>query len=276
MTYTAETTHTAAVNRARALAAQTVVCPHCGDTVAESRLSEHIEIKHKDILLAQCEEIIDNGLKIFMQVWQAFQIISEQRLYQPEYATFTEYCQRRWNMSRQRGYQLINFVKVMGDVSTIVDAELLPQNEAQARELVPFTSDERRIILQTVNAAAAELGVPVTARLTKEVGKLCATGLLTGTLEAPDGQIALNTAASAQITAQVYEAMQRQKTHIQANAAPKTVLLNTTARIHKFNTTESHEQIILSVPKGTDLTALRNAWFDGKDVHVRLIEKDAS
>ena len=275
MTFSTDAYHDAVVRRAQVAAADTIPCPHCPTLVPRLRLQDHINVYHKDVVLAQCEEIIGNGIHIFMQVWGAFQIISEQRLYEPEYATFAEYCQRRWNMSRQRGYQLINFVKVMADVSTVVDADLLPANEAQARELVPYTTDERRIILQTVKAAAEAMEIPITARLTKAVGEMCATGLLTGTIETQEGsQIALNAAATAQLTAHVYEAMQRQKTHIQANAAPKTVLLNATAQIHKFNTMETHEQVILRVPKGTDLTALRQAWFDGKDVLVRVITKD--
>ena len=63
-----------------------------------------------------------------LKIDDALTEIRDSRLYRNEFKTFKEYCEVRLEISRSRGYQLINFSKM----STTVDK---PANENQAREI---------------------------------------------------------------------------------------------------------------------------------------------
>lgn len=63
-----------------------------------------------------------------LKIADALTEIRDSRLYRNEFKTFKEYCEVRLEISRSRGYQLINFSKM----STTVDK---PANENQAREI---------------------------------------------------------------------------------------------------------------------------------------------
>jgi hypothetical protein len=84
--------------------------------------------------LPKLEAVIKRGLSTFLQVGRALLEIHDGRLYAAEHRTFEEYCSKRWKLSVQRGYQLIDAAKVIDAVSTRVEIEP-PENEAQAREL---------------------------------------------------------------------------------------------------------------------------------------------
>ena len=93
--------------------------------------------------LANCEEVIDKGLRTFVEVGTALLTIRDRRLYRAQHGTFEDYCQGRWGMSRPRAYQMIDAATVVGNLSTIVDK--FPTTESQARphphkwnQLVPF------------------------------------------------------------------------------------------------------------------------------------------
>lgn len=90
--------------------------------------------------LKNCELVIQTGLETFYQVGQALLEIQESKLYRQEFNTFDEYLQGRWNISKQRGYQLINSANVFDNLkkSTIVD---FPTNESQTRYLAQLDSD---------------------------------------------------------------------------------------------------------------------------------------
>lgn len=87
------------------------------------------------------EGVIAAGLKTFVAVGNALVDIRDRRLYREEYDTFDEYCRERWNMTRQRAYQLIDSSAVVAAMSTIVDKP--PENEAQARPLVGLTHNDQ-------------------------------------------------------------------------------------------------------------------------------------
>ena len=57
--------------------------------------------------LDKLEEVIDRGLKTFYEVGEALLMIRDNRLYRVTYATFEEYCQERWQMTRQHVNRLI-------------------------------------------------------------------------------------------------------------------------------------------------------------------------
>jgi hypothetical protein len=84
--------------------------------------------------LPKLEAVIKRGLSTFLQVGRALLEIHDGRLYAAEHRTFEEYCSKRWKLSVQRGYQLIDAAKVIDSFSTTVEIEP-PQSERAAREL---------------------------------------------------------------------------------------------------------------------------------------------
>lgn len=120
-----------------------------------------VERKH----LADLEQVVDHGLSTFVEVGLALLAIRDGRLYRAGYASFEEYLEGRWRLSRSRGYQLVDAARVAGVLSTTVDIGA-PTNEAQARELVPLLTEEEALV-QTWRALRASHGEAVTAELVR-------------------------------------------------------------------------------------------------------------
>ncbi len=93
--------------------------------------------------LAECEAIIERGLKTFVDVGQALLKVRDGRLYR-KYGTFEDYCRERWGMSQPRAYQMMYAAQTVGllQSSTIVE---LPQTESQARPLTQLKEPEQQI-----------------------------------------------------------------------------------------------------------------------------------
>ena len=93
--------------------------------------------------LANCEEVIDKGLRTFVEVGTALLTIRDRRLYRAQHGTFEDYCQGRWGMSRPRAYQMIDAATVVGNLSTIVDK--FPTTESQARPLTQLPPEAQSV-----------------------------------------------------------------------------------------------------------------------------------
>lgn len=94
-----------------------------------------------DRALADCERVIADGLRTFVEVGRALARIRDEELYKAEHSTFEAYCKARWDLSRPRAYQLIDSADI---VSTMVDNKLPPPtNERQARELAKLPEAEQ-------------------------------------------------------------------------------------------------------------------------------------
>lgn len=92
-------------------------------------------------LKVELEETIRAGLSTFAEVGQALAQVRDARLYRDRYSSFEDYCVGEWQLSRSRGYQMIEAAET---VSTIVDSGLpAPANEAQARELARVPEEQR-------------------------------------------------------------------------------------------------------------------------------------
>jgi hypothetical protein len=115
--------------------------------------------------LVELEQIVDRGLKTFVDVGQALGEIRDRRLYRATHQTFEAYLRDRWSISRSRGYQLID----ASAVSTIVDTAGLsaPVNEAQARELVPLLKQDEQVAVEVWRELRAEHGDRVTGQTVK-------------------------------------------------------------------------------------------------------------
>jgi hypothetical protein len=88
---------------------------------------------------AKCEGVISLGLKTFREVGMALERIKARRLYADEYATFEDYCREKWQISRRRGYQLIDASAVAQVCEQIVH---IP-NEGVARELTGLSTSDQ-------------------------------------------------------------------------------------------------------------------------------------
>jgi hypothetical protein len=92
--------------------------------------------------LAQQEQVIERGIRSFVEVGLALAAIRDGKLYRETHDTFEAYLLDRWNLSRPRAYQLIEAAETAGNLSTNVDIPL-PQNEAQCRPLAQLEPDEQ-------------------------------------------------------------------------------------------------------------------------------------
>ncbi len=106
------------------------------------------------------EERVRRGIETFHDVGRALAEISYRRFYRKTHGTFEAYCREKWGFHRSLAYRLIAAAEVVDDVSTIGDT--IPANEAQARELVPLTTEQRQEVWTEATSGGAQ---PTAARL---------------------------------------------------------------------------------------------------------------
>lgn len=83
--------------------------------------------------LAEQEAVVAHGLQTFYDVGTALAAIRDLRLYRADYKTFEDYCQSRWNMTRQHVNRLVASAAVIRNLEPI--GSILPSSESQARPL---------------------------------------------------------------------------------------------------------------------------------------------
>lgn len=104
--------------------------------------------------LAECEAVIERGLKTFIDVGNALLEIRDSRLYRGEFGTFDDYCRDRWGFSKPRATQLIQAAQVIDTLQNGNNCYQIPVNEAQARPLTSLPPDEQiRVWQQAVDTA---------------------------------------------------------------------------------------------------------------------------
>jgi len=87
--------------------------------------------------LQQFETAIGSGLASFVQVGHALSHINAGRLYREVSDTFEDYCEQRWDLTRQHGYRLIKAAECYDLLkSKLLKGTRLPLNESQVRPLV--------------------------------------------------------------------------------------------------------------------------------------------
>jgi hypothetical protein len=108
-------------------------------------------------ILAHYEEVIERGIKTFVEVGRALMTIRDRKLYRANYATFEAYCRERWDLSRPYAYQLIDASVVVENLSGITD--IVPMNEAQAQPLTSLPPEEQMEVWAEVVKTAPASGV---------------------------------------------------------------------------------------------------------------------
>jgi hypothetical protein len=115
--------------------------------------------------LTELEDVIQSGLKTFVEVGAALLEIRDRRLYQKQgFDTFENYCRERWGWGRNYVNKQIAAAGVVQALGTNVPT---PKTEAQARELVGLTVDEQREVASELNfhtATAKDVRVAVKRR----------------------------------------------------------------------------------------------------------------
>lgn len=114
------------------------------------------------------ETTISDGMRSFMQVGAALAEIRKDRLYRAEYATFEEYCQRRWDFTAARGRQLMSAVEAL---ASLPEDAPKPSNAAQAEALADVPEDDRANVWDRARRAADDEDRPVTARDIREAAE---------------------------------------------------------------------------------------------------------
>lgn len=104
------------------------------DRPDKETLMTHLEIHD----LERNEDIIDKGMRSFVEVGEALQDIRFRRLWRSTHPTFEDYLKDRWGMGAPYATRLIRGSEVAKRLPNI-------QNEAQAREMnrVPYTDQEK-------------------------------------------------------------------------------------------------------------------------------------
>jgi hypothetical protein len=112
--------------------------------------------------LATCEAALDNLRVAFWAAGKALQVIRDARLYRDTHATFEDYVEQRWDMSRSPAYRLIDAWPLAERLSPMGDK----LNERQVRELLPLAGRHGHDAAVTVYRTVAETdGIQVTATL---------------------------------------------------------------------------------------------------------------
>lgn len=102
--------------------------------------------------LEQYEEVVERGLRTFVEVGTALGALRDAKLYRQTHGTFEAYCQDRFGYNDRRARQMIDAaasVKALEEIGTTV-----PVSERQARELSGLAPE----VAAEVMTAAADTG----------------------------------------------------------------------------------------------------------------------
>lgn len=102
--------------------------------------------------LAECETVIEKGLKTFVEVGNALLEIRDSKLYRQEFGTFEEYCRERWRMSIAQGKRLIAAAEVVQNLAPI---GAIPTHESQVRPLAGLEPEQQREAWRIASEATA-------------------------------------------------------------------------------------------------------------------------
>lgn len=172
--------------------------------------------------LIQHEQVIERGLKSFIEVGNALLAIRDERLYREHHATFEDYCQERWGITPQHGGRLIASAIITKNLEPV--GSIPPANERQTRPLTSLEPDEQRIVWEVVQKTAPNGNV--TASHVKSVADVFKTVIKTGAIDNGEGEdIPIRQATidhvKAIVTEETYERTKRQETYISEKANGK-------------------------------------------------------
>lgn len=107
--------------------------------------------------LDRLERIVRTGIVSFYNVADALIQIRDKQYYKKVlgFPTFEEYCNTRWEMTRQHAYQLIDAKQVADNLSTTVDKKELEEiPERQLRPLAALPPEEQATVYRLAKETA--------------------------------------------------------------------------------------------------------------------------
>jgi hypothetical protein len=113
--------------------------------------------------LSKLEDRIQRGLQTFYEVGAALMTIRNSRLYRDSHATFEDYCQQRWAMTRRHANRLVEAAEVIANLGPMGPK---PETERQARELAPLPPEAQVHAWAAVTEALSD--EPITAEIVRE------------------------------------------------------------------------------------------------------------
>jgi hypothetical protein len=143
------------------------VVPNIEEQIALSALNTTEQAR-----LNACETIIDKGFKTFVEVGNALFEIRNNKLYREKYSTFEGYCKDRWQLKRQRAYELMDAAEVVTDLSEISDKSVfidVPTKESHAAALSKAPQELRNEVWTKVIEQNKNEGIAVTAKVIEMV-----------------------------------------------------------------------------------------------------------
>ena len=119
-----------------------------------------------------CETIIEKGYNTFIEVGNALFDIRNNKLYREKHSTFEEYCKQKWQIKRQRAYELMDAASIVNTLSEISDKNSdefkVSQNinirESHAVALGKVPEEMRNLVWQKVVDNQKENGKTITAK----------------------------------------------------------------------------------------------------------------
>jgi len=115
----------------------------------------------ESVRLCELERIIQKGKDTFVEVGVALAEIRDSQIYRNTFATFEDYCEKRWSFSKRSAYQFIAAAEVVENVRNCAQ---VPATESQARPLAKLPADQQPAAWEKAQEIAKEEGKPVAAR----------------------------------------------------------------------------------------------------------------
>ncbi|MDR6563797.1 MULTISPECIES: hypothetical protein [unclassified Arcicella] len=129
--------------------------------------------------LSLCESVIEKGLNTFVEVGNALFEIRNNKLYRDKFTTFESYCRDRWNLKRQRAYELMDAAAVVNTLSEISDKNeqdsqvsiIVPTKESHAAALSKVPEEFRSEVWEKALEKNQSSGKVITAKMIDSIAK---------------------------------------------------------------------------------------------------------
>lgn len=120
--------------------------------------------------LMEHERVIEQGLTTFIDVGNALVAIRDGKKYRAAgYGTFEDYCQKRWEMTKQHAGRLMRAAELVGELEREPMGSLSPSNERQVRPLARLRDDPDKMRAAWAEAVDRADGKVPTEAIVREV-----------------------------------------------------------------------------------------------------------
>src|SRR5262249_43089620 len=123
----------------------------------------------KEGRLRELEQQIEEGLSAFVRLGEALTEIRDDQLYLVDHASFQEYCEARWEISRGHAYRLIEAAEVVRKLREVSPKGDTPRHETHARALAPLKERPEEMAAAWKEAVEAGDGQPQAAHVEEAV-----------------------------------------------------------------------------------------------------------